>query len=84
MAFHHPQPVYPTHILIVPKKAIANLSALQPADDRFLAEVFSTVQKLVAELGLGEAGYRLVVNGGEYQEVPLLHFHLIAGGEVGR
>jgi histidine triad (HIT) family protein len=79
LAFHHPSPGYPIHILLVPKKAIRSLSDLQPEDDVFLAEVFRITQELVKELDLAASGYRLIVNGGEYQDVPQLHFHLIAG-----
>jgi diadenosine tetraphosphate (Ap4A) HIT family hydrolase len=32
----------------------------------------------VSELELERAGYRLVVNGGKYQDVAQLHFHLIS------
>jgi histidine triad (HIT) family protein len=78
MAFHHPQPGYPLHIVLAPRRAIASLEALTPADAPFLADLFATVQSLVAELGLQAAGYRLVVNGGAYQDFPHLHFHLIS------
>jgi diadenosine tetraphosphate (Ap4A) HIT family hydrolase len=37
------------------------------------------VQNLVEMLELQEQGFRLVVNGGHYQEFPQLHFHLISG-----
>jgi len=79
LAFYHPIPNYDVHILLVPKKAIANLSELGLSDDEFLADVFRAAQILVKELNLGEVGYRLLVNGGKFQDVPQLHFHLIAG-----
>lgn len=78
LAFYHPRPSYAVHILIVPKKALDSLSALDSSDDIFLADVFRTTQILVKELNLATNGYRLIVNGGEYQEVPQLHFHLIS------
>jgi histidine triad (HIT) family protein len=79
LAFYHPHPSYLIHILLVPKKAIASLMELDPSDKVFLADVFSTTQKLVEELDLVEPGFRLLVNGGEYQDVPQLHFHLVSG-----
>ena len=78
LAFHHPKPSYPTHILIVPKKALRSLADLDEADTAFLAELFQTTQGLAAELGLDSTGYRLILNGGKYQDVPQLHFHLIS------
>jgi histidine triad (HIT) family protein len=80
IAFHHPKPSYPVHILIVPKKAIADLTALSTADERdFMVDLFATVQSLISEMNLEETGYRLICNGGSYQDVPQLHFHLVSG-----
>ncbi len=78
IAFPHPQPSYPVHILIVPKKALGGLSEVGPAEADFLQDLFETVRSLVSEYGLEEAGYRLIANGGKYQEVAQVHFHLVA------
>jgi histidine triad (HIT) family protein len=78
MAFHHPQPSYPVHILLVPKKAIASLAAVTPADSDFRVDLFSAVQSLVVEFGLEKSGCRLITNGSPYQAIPQLHFHLIS------
>jgi len=78
MAFEHPKPIYPLHILIVPKKAIASMMKITPADAPFMTDVFQTVQSLVTEYQLETRGYRLICNGGDYQDVPQLHFHLIS------
>ena len=78
LAFPHPQPAYPLHILLVPKRAIPNLTALTSADAGFTADLFSTVASLVVEFNLEQHGYRLIANGGPYQDVPQLHFHLIS------
>ena len=80
LAFEHPTPSYPIHILIVPRRFIAGLSDVQPDDSSLLGEVFLVVQCLVASLGLQDCGYRLIVNGGKYQEFPQLHFHLVSEG----
>ena len=82
IAFHHPKPNYAIHILLVPKKAIHSLAELGPKDGNFLMEVFKVSQDIVSELALSEAGYRLIVNGGKYQDVPQLHFHLVAGESI--
>ena len=80
MAFYHPKPAYPFHVLLVPKKAVARLADLNPADTVFLTDLFSTVQSLVEEFQL--PAYRLIVNGGEYQDFPHLHFHLISSDSI--
>lgn len=76
MAFRHPKPSYPFHVLIVPKKAVQALAGLDANDSAFLTDLFSTVQALVNQFHL--SAYRLIVNGGEYQDFPQLHFHLIS------
>jgi len=78
VAFNHPSPSYPTHILIVPKKRYPSLMQLDSGDTQFMQDLISCVQALVREMSLEDNGYRLVVNGGEAQEVDHLHFHLIA------
>lgn len=82
MAFHHPKPSYPFHVLLVPKKAVASLMELDPEDSAFLTDLYSTVQSLVEEHHL--SAWRLIVNGGEYQDFPQLHFHLISDVEIKR
>ena len=78
LAFHHPKPSYAVHILLVPKRGLASMAAITPADSPFLIDLFQTVRSLVTEFNLESLGYRLVVNGGAYQDVPQLHFHLIS------
>lgn len=76
IAFHHPVPSYRVHILIVPKRSIADLLAIAPQDHAFVVEVFTTAQRLIRELNI--VNYRLITNGGEHQDVPILHFHLFS------
>jgi histidine triad (HIT) family protein len=78
VAFDHPRPSYPVHILIVPKRAIGGFEDLGKADLPILADTFAAAQLLVEDMRLAERGYRLIVNGGAYQDVRQLHFHLIS------
>jgi histidine triad (HIT) family protein len=75
LAFHHPKPAYPFHVVLMPKESVPSLLELDPASV-FLPDLFATVQALVAEFEL--PAYRLIVNGGEFQDFPHLHFHLIS------
>lgn len=79
IAFRHPQPSYPIHILLVPKQALPNLLAISPSNTELMVELIPTVQKIVSDHNLDQIGYRLIVNGGAYQDIPQLHFHLISG-----
>lgn len=80
VAFYHPSPSYPLHILIVPKAGYRSLLDLPPGETRFLQDLLDTVAALVRQFGLEPRGYRLIANGGAYQDVPVLHFHLISEG----
>lgn len=82
LAFYHPQPVYPVHILIVPRYAVDSLLSVSHRDTAFLVDLFDTVKSLVTEIGLEKRGYRLITNGGAYQDFPLLHFHLVSGAAL--
>ena len=79
MAFYHPRPAHKFHVLLVPKKSVASLKDFDSKDSAFLGDLYATVQSLVEEYHL--SAYRLIVNGGEYQDFPQLHFHLIADVE---
>lgn len=76
MAFYHPKPAYPFHVLLVPKKAVPSLKEFDSTDIAFLRDLYATVQNIVTEFQL--PAYRLILNGGEYQDFPQLHFHLIS------
>jgi diadenosine tetraphosphate (Ap4A) HIT family hydrolase len=52
---------------------------LQADDADFLLDLVQAVQSLVKELNLEPGGYRLITNGGAFQDVPHLHFHLVSG-----
>jgi histidine triad (HIT) family protein len=82
LAFEHPKPSYRFHVLLVPKKAVSSLIELDAKDSAFLSDLYFTVQSLVEEFHL--PAYRLIVNGGEYQDFPQLHFHLISEVESQR
>jgi diadenosine tetraphosphate (Ap4A) HIT family hydrolase len=76
IAFPHPKPAYPFHVLLVPKRTVLSLKELDSTDTEFLTDLYATVQHLVDEFQL--PAYRLIVNGGEFQDFPQLHFHLIS------
>lgn len=82
IAFYHPKPIYPVHILLVPKRKLPNLMAITTAEADFFTDLYKITQELVIELALEEEGYTLLVNGGAYQDVPQLHYHLVSGPMV--
>jgi len=78
LAFHHPNPSYPLHILIMPKRSIRSLMEIGAEDQDFSRDLFACTKSLVNRFLLEEQGYRLIANGGKNQDIPLLHFHLVS------
>ncbi len=78
LAFHHPAPSYPLHILILPKGKFRSLKDLPSTDLKFESGLFIAVKELVKLFNLDVVGYRLIANGGSNQEVDHLHFHLVS------
>ena len=85
VAFRDIKPVAPTHVLIIPRKPIATLEDASTADQAILGHLLLKASQIAALLGLTTGGYRLVLNNGRDagQEVPHLHFHLLAGRKLG-
>ncbi|XP_053557625.1 adenosine 5'-monophosphoramidase HINT1 [Bombina bombina] len=84
IAFHDIAPQAPTHFLVVPKKAITQLSEADAADEALLGHLMIVGKKCAADLGL-KKGYRLVVNEGPDggQSVYHVHLHVLGGRQLG-
>ncbi|MFO7904747.1 MAG: histidine triad nucleotide-binding protein [Planctomycetota bacterium] len=80
LVFRDVSPQAPTHLLVIPKKEIPSLDALQDEDHALAGHLLMVIARLARELNLGE-GFRVVCNCGEEagQLVPHLHFHVLAG-----
>lgn len=83
-AFKDINPQAPQHILVIPKRHIADIRELTPQDGPLLANIYTTITKLAHDLNL-ERGYRVVTNVGPDagQSVFHLHFHLLGGRTLG-
>lgn len=81
LAFRDINPQAPTHILVIPKKAIKGVSAAVSEDEAQLGHLFVVAAEVARREGLDEEGYRLVVNDGYNagQTVFHLHVHLLGG-----
>lgn len=80
VAFYHPKPSHKVHVLIVPKQQMRSMLTLTEADMPVVNDVLATAQYLVKKLALEEPGFRLTVNGGAYQDVMQIHWHLSSDG----
>ena len=85
LAFKDINPAAPIHILVIPKKHITSLAHLEKEDEVVVGRIYSVINKIAEEQGVKEKGYRVIVNCGKDggQEVMHLHFHLLAGTQLG-
>jgi histidine triad (HIT) family protein len=81
LAFNDINPQGPTHVLVVPKRHIASLNDLTPADDAMVGEVVRRAAAIAKERGVSVGGFRTVFNTNKDagQTVFHLHLHLIGG-----
>ncbi len=84
IAFRDINPQAPKHLLIIPRKHIASLADLSPAELPLIGSMVALAHKLAREEGITDTGYRLVVNYGEWggQVVKHLHLHLLGGKKL--
>jgi histidine triad (HIT) family protein len=68
-AFRDIEPVAPVHVLVVPKRHLAD----------------ATARRVAEREGIAESGYRLAFNVGEdaVNSVPHLHLHVMGGRRMG-
>ncbi len=83
LAFYDVDPQAPTHFLVIPKEHITGAGDITPENSTIVAYVFEVIAKIAKELGV--ESFRVVTNYGAEagQSVPHLHFHVLAGRELG-
>lgn len=81
IAFHDINPQAPVHVLIVPRKPIPSINALEDADEELTGHLLTVARDLAEELDVAADGYRLVFNCGDAagQSVDHIHLHLLGG-----
>lgn len=77
-AFRDINPQAPVHVLIVPKKHMANILE---CDADTAAALTDAVRVIAAQEGVSESGFRIISNCGHdgAQSVNHLHVHLLGG-----
>jgi histidine triad (HIT) family protein len=81
IAINDINPQAPVHVLVIPKRHIASLDELSPADDGLVGEVVRRAAVIAAEKGIAAGGYRTVFNTNRDagQTVFHIHLHLLGG-----
>ena len=85
IAFRDINPQAPTHVLIISRKHIEKLTDLSEAEAEMNGKMQLLANKVAAEEGIVEGGFRTVFNCGEGagQSVWHIHMHLLGGRPMG-
>lgn len=78
-------PEAPVHLLIVPKKHIADTNSINESNIEIVSDCMLAIKKAAELSGVLESGYRIISNCGKDsgQLVNHLHFHLLGGINMG-
>lgn len=83
LVFYDIDPQAPTHFLVISKEHIKGAGEITPENSGIVAYIFEVIARIAKDFGL--ESFRVVTNYGVEagQSVPHLHFHVLAGRELG-
>lgn len=81
IAFRDINPQAPVHILVIPKRVIPRIGEAKESDEALLGKLLLAAQRVAAQEGLTDTGFRIVLNHGRDggETVPHLHLHVLGG-----
>ena len=84
VAIRDANPQAPVHLLVMPKEHYDALDDMGKRDEPLLGHLVRVASRVANEHGLGETGYRTVINtgAGAGQSVFHLHIHVLGGREL--
>ncbi len=80
LVFKDIHPSAPIHLLVIPKRHISGLSAVQAADQQVLGKMMLVAAQVAKDAGSTD-GFRTIINDGRVgrQDVFHLHMHVLGG-----
>ncbi len=83
-AFRDIAPQAPVHILVIPKKHMANILECADLEDGTLIALTEAVARIARQEGISETGFRVITNCGRdgAQSVEHFHLHLLGGRQL--
>lgn len=82
LAFHHTQPYWPVHVVIIPKRHIESLATLTPSDLPIVHEMLEIAADITRDILTQHGGCRLSTNAGSFQDTKHLHFYIHSGARL--
>ncbi len=79
-------PAAPTHLLVIPNEHLTHLDGLDPERADMVGHLVFVAQQVAHAEGIGDSGYRLVINQKDDagQLIDHLHLHVLGGQKLGR
>jgi len=81
-AFHHSNPLWEHHIVLLPKKHLESLLSLEEADNDLLLELMRTAKMIAGDFMSRFGAARVYTNLGDYQSSKHLHWHIGSGKQL--
>ncbi|MEN1680833.1 MAG: histidine triad nucleotide-binding protein [Planctomycetota bacterium] len=84
LAFRDIAPQAPVHVLVIPKKPIPSVEAIEDDDAELIGHLWRVIRNVARAEGIADGGYRVTVNCGADggQEVDHLHYHVMGGRKM--
>lgn len=79
LAYYHTRPYWPVHIVVIPKRHISSLLALEESDAPLLVELIQVIRAVAQQVVREQGACRVLTNLGSYQDSKHLHWHVSAG-----
>lgn len=80
LAFHHPRPKSPVHVVVIPKQHVPSLLDPLALDPLLLQAMVRAIQQVARALELERAGFFVRTNVAAPGVTPHLHWHLRGPG----
>ncbi|MBJ6726246.1 HIT domain-containing protein [Geomesophilobacter sediminis] len=81
-AFHHSNPIWEEHVVLLPKKHLESLLSLEEADNDLLLELMRTAKMIAGDFMARYGAARVYTNLGDYQSSKHLHWHIGSGKQL--
>lgn len=82
LAFHHTNPLYPVHIVVIPKKHIPSFTTVTDEEMPIFLEMVQVIKTIAHQVEEKYGAARILTNLGKYQDSKHLHFHVNAGDPI--
>ena len=79
LAFHHTQPYFERHIVIIPKQHIESLTSPEAIDTELSRDFIIAIKHVTSMIEKDNGGCRVSSNIGNYQTTKHLHWYVHSG-----